>query len=125
MSQPEQPDTLAREMLRLAEQCGVDLAPLYRHTVSAGAHTQAWFGTDGRFIHLSRADGLVKYYLQGRVTVLPEVFKESASAFRGAYGETGWFRDVGQAVKFLKSWLLEAKEVDGLPLRCLRSFNII
>jgi hypothetical protein len=64
------------------------------------------------------------YSMQGAVSVLPQALKDSAGAFRGMWVEAGTFKDLEQALAFLKAWLIDRKEVDDLPLRCVRSFGI-
>jgi hypothetical protein len=56
--------------------------------------------------------------------LLPSNLKESATAFRGAWSETGTFEDLDQAFVVVKAWLLDRKEVDDLPCRCVNRYQI-
>jgi hypothetical protein len=56
--------------------------------------------------------------------VLPNVFKRSASAFRGVWSEAGILDDMAQAFELVKAWLIDRTEVDDLPSRSIRRQGI-
>ena len=105
----------AQELIGFARQQGVDLEPLLHET--ALQRGQRW-------IFLWRKDGHIDYSLQGAIRLLPERLKESASAFRGVWNESGSFEDIEQAFVLVKSWLIDEREVDDLPSRSLKSYQI-
>jgi hypothetical protein len=94
------------------------------------------FRTDHRFVWIWRKDespssgpanepvGTLHYNMQGAIDVLPNVLKDSASAFRGSWFETGSFENIEQAVTLVQAWLIDRKEVDHLPVRRVRSYGI-
>lgn len=108
-------EAVARGLVAVASRRGIDLSPLRQGFM---------FARGSRWIDLWFEDGVVRYSLQGRVAVLPSEFKASASLFTGWWNEAGSLRDIEQAFGFLKAWLLEDREVDDLPLRCMRSRGI-
>jgi hypothetical protein len=97
----------ARELVVLARQQGIDLAPLCDHST---------FVTEGRWIYLWRQDGEVRYNMQGRIGSLPKSLTGSESAFRGMWAEAGRLPDIESALEFLRAWLLDRTEVDQLPV---------
>jgi len=116
MDRSESPESvLSRELIAFAHRQGMDLATICH---SGG------FLSDGRVIFLWRKDGIIQYNLQGTIGLLPERFKASAHAFRGMWHEVGTFENIEQALVFLKAWLIDKKEVDDLPMRCVRSHGI-
>jgi hypothetical protein len=108
-------EATARELLSLAGQDRVDLAPAYGH---------GSFLRDGRIIWLWRKGDAIQYSLQGPVVALPHQYTASAAAFRGMYDEAGSVADIGRALELLSAWLLDRKEVDALPSRSVRSSGI-
>jgi hypothetical protein len=108
-------EAAARELVAFAGRLGIDLSPLRQGFLFACGH---------RWIDLWFEGGVVRYSLQGKVAVLPSEFRASAGLFTGWWNETGSLRDIEQAFGFLKAWLLEDREVDDLPLRCMRSGGI-
>jgi hypothetical protein len=106
---------MARELISLAQQQGVDLASLYN---------SGTFLHDGRIIWFWRKNDVIHYSLQGRISVLPQRYKASASAFRGMWDEAGTLTDLETAFEFLKAWLIDSKEVDDLPQRYVRREGI-
>ena len=78
---------------------------------------QLIFEKEGRSIFLWRRGESIHYNMQGRITVLPTAFRESASVFRGMWTETGAVANFEQALALVKAWLLERAEVDELPQR--------
>lgn len=117
----------AQELVSFAQEQGVDLEPFCR-----AGH----FQKDRRWIFLWRKDelpssgrpdeeeGTLHYNMQGPIDVLPSVLKNSADAFQGAWTEAGTFGNLEQALLFVKAWVLERKEVDDLPDRCVRRYGI-
>jgi hypothetical protein len=101
----------ARELISLAAQQGVDLAPLY---------DSGTFLHDGRIIWFWRKGGIIHYSLQGKVEVLPRKYQASAGAFRGMWDEAGTVTDLEEGFEFFKAWLIDRKEVDDLPHRYVR-----
>ena len=77
-----------------------------------------------RHIFMWRDKDVIRYNLQGQVLVLPAAFKESISAFRGNWHETGSFSGIMEAVEFVKAWVVDEREVDDLPPRRVRSRGI-
>jgi hypothetical protein len=105
----------AQVLVDLAKQRGFDLGSIcYDHA----------FFSEGRYIWLWRKEGKVLYNMQGKIGVLPEKMKHSASVFRGMWGETGSLDTIEQALEFVRAWLLDRKEVDDLPHRSVRSYGI-
>jgi hypothetical protein len=106
---------MARELISLAQQQGIDLASLYN---------SGTFFHDGRIIWFWRKSDTIHYSLQGPVGVLPQRYKASASAFHGMWDEAGTVTDLEEAFEFLKAWLIDRKEVDDLPQRYVRREGI-
>lgn len=118
----------AQELLSVAQQKGIDLQSIYKDFVfqKGPRWIFVWRKLDpvpasGR---ADETEGTLRYNMQGSIAVLPKALKRSASAFQGAWRETGAFESLEQAVDFLKAWLLDGKEVDDLPSRCVRSYGI-
>ncbi len=117
----------AQELISFARTRGIDLEPLRKDFA---------FQKDRRWIDVWRKDempysgpadeplGTLHYSIQGTISVLPNVLKASASAFRGVWNEAGTFEDLQQACELVKAWLLEWKDVDELPTRSVRSYGI-
>jgi hypothetical protein len=117
----------ARELVSFAQQRGIDLE-LFREDFA--------FQRDRRWIDVWRKDslpgtgpaheplGTLHYNMQGNIAVVPSKLKESASAFRGMWHETGTLASLEEAFEFLKAWLIDQKEVDELPNRSVRSYGI-
>ena len=118
---------VAQELISLARRQGTDLEPFC---------TDGHFHKDLRWIFLwckdefpwsGRADeplGTLHYNMQGRISALPSCLKESASAFQGVWSEAGTFKDMEQALELVKAWVLDRKEVDELPRRSVRRYQI-
>jgi hypothetical protein len=102
-------EAAAAALLSLAEQQGIDLA---KYCVQSTFLNES----NGRYIHLWMDGTAVKYAMQGKVSVLPQEFKDSATAFIGMWVEAGTLPDVERAFLFLKAWLLDGAEVDQLPV---------
>ena len=115
MNDLESQVTTARELIAFARQRGVDL--------SSTCHDWA-FLNEGRFISVWRKAGKVHYNLQGPIATLPERYRASANAFHGMWHEAGTMTDFEAALQFLKAWLIDRKEVDELPQRCVRREGI-
>jgi hypothetical protein len=118
---------VAQELVSFAHQQGVDLEPIRNDFV---------FQKGKRDMNLWRKDelpwsgpanakiGTLFYKISGRIELLPNVFKDSASAFHGFWNEGGTFESVEQAFDLLKAWLIDWKEVDYLPNRHVRNYGI-
>jgi len=127
MDPVENSRAVAQELISFAKQQGVDLEPLRNGDI---------FRTDRRFVWFWRKDqlpssgpaneeiGTLHYNMQGKIELLPNVLKESASAFRGMWTEAGTFESLEQAFELLKAWLIDRKEVDHLPFRRTRRYGI-
>jgi hypothetical protein len=115
MNEWESRAATAQELVAIGKQRGVDLS---------ATHDEGAFFTEGRFIQLCRKEGRIHYNMQGRIGILPEKMKASASAFHGMWVERGSSETIEQAFEFLKAWLLERKEIDDLPSRSVRSYGI-
>jgi hypothetical protein len=117
----------AQELVSFARQQGTDLEPLRKDFT---------FQQDRRWIDVWRKDalpgtgpaneplGTLHYSMQGTVSVLPSLLNGSAAAFQGAWNEAGTFENMEQAFALVKAWLLDWKEVDDLPSRCVRRYGI-
>jgi hypothetical protein len=117
----------AQEVVSFAQQHGIDLEPL----CSDGS-----FEKNKRSIFLWRKDELsysgrpdekertLRYNMQGTISVVPSRLKQSASAFRGAWSEAGTLESLEQAYQLVKAWLLDGKEIDDLPPRQSRRYQI-
>ncbi len=114
-SEAESERTIAREFISLAQQQGVDLASMYNSGTFLHASRIIWFW---------RKNDVIQYSLQGKIDALPEKYKASASAFRGMWTEAGTLTNLEEAFAFLKSWLIDRKEVDELPQRHVRREGI-
>lgn len=118
---------VAQELVSLAQKQGINLETLRKDDT---------FIKDRRWIWCWRKDslpgtgpaneplGTLHYNMQGTIAVLPSSLKESASACRGAWSEAGTFENMEQAFELVKAWLLDWKEVDELPKRCVRRNGI-
>jgi len=106
----------ARDVVTAAARQGLNLS----HFCCAGTT----FYNGRRHIFMWREKDEIRYNLQGRVLVLPAAFKESLSAFRGHWHETGSFRGITEAVEFVQAWVVDEREVDDLPPRQVRSRGI-
>ena len=127
MDPSENARAVAQELVSYAEQHGVDLKPF---------RIDGHFQKGRRWIELWRKDelpcsgrtdeeeGTLHYSMQGPIDVLPRKLKDSADAFQGAWTEAGTFENLEQALLLVKAWVLERKEVDELPDRCVRSYGI-
>jgi hypothetical protein len=128
MNQVDNERATARELVAYAQSRGIDLEPLRNDTL---------FQTGQRWIFMWRKrddlpasgrddepEGTLHYNMQGSISVLPSVFKNSPAAFQGAWSEAGTFENLDQAVELLQAWLLDAKEIDELPPRNVRRQGI-
>ena len=124
---PRQQGAVARELLSIAERQGIDLEPFRRDYAFEKSRRSIWFWRKDELPYSGPAHekiGTLHYNMQGAIKVLPHVLKDSASAFRGAWTEAGTFENLEQALALLKAWLLEWKEVDDLPNRFVRRYQI-
>ena len=101
----------AERLQRFAAAQGTDLRPL-RDEHDIFSHRKRWvdFWLDG---------AKVGYHLRGEIGKLPGRFATSQSSFRGVWDEAGSISDLPQALELLRSWLIEAKEVDELAGRMI------
>jgi hypothetical protein len=99
----------AERLQRYAAARGTDLGP-FRDEHDVFSHRQRWidFWLEG---------GTVGYHLRGEIGKLPGMFAGSRSSFRGVWDEAGSINDFPQALELLRSWLIDAKEVDELAAR--------
>jgi len=127
MDQVDNERATAQELVSFAQTKGFNLDQLRQDSV---------FQKDQRWIDVWRKnrtpssgpvgepDGTLHYNMQGAISALPNKLTGSASAFRGAWSEAGTFKNIEQAVELVKAWLLDAKEVDDLPQREVRRYQI-
>ena len=94
---------------RYAAAQGTDLRP-FRDEHDVFSHRQRWidFWLEG---------ATVGYHLRGAIGKLPSQFATSQSSFLGVWDEAGSINDLQQALELLRSWLIDAKEVDELTGR--------
>ena len=107
----EDNEAAATALISFAQQRGVDFA---RYC----GHSQFLNEENGRYIVLwvKRGTAGIGYSMQGKVSVLPREFAESASAFYGMWHEAGTLPDIEHAFEFVRAWLLDGTEVDQLPV---------
>lgn len=118
---------VAQELASLAQEQGVDLEPIRKDDMFIGNRRWIWFWRKDELPYSGPANeplGTLHYNMQGAISELPSKLKDSASAFRGAWTEAGTFENLEQAFALLKAWLLDQKEVDDLPHRCVRRYGI-
>jgi hypothetical protein len=101
----------AERLQRYAAVQGTDLGPL-RDEYDVFSHRKRWidFWLEG---------ATVGYHLRGEISKLPSQFATSQSSFRGVWDEAGSINDLPQALELLRSWLIDAKEVDELTGRLI------
>lgn len=103
----EQWEQAARALIAVGRGCGVDLAPVCRHSQ---------FLNGDRYIYFRRfPDGSFEYGMNGQIKALPRDPGPSVHGFDGTWHEAGQLNDVEQAFAFLKAWVLDGAEVDELP----------
>lgn len=127
MDPAENSRAVAQELISLAQQQAVDLTPFCTDDFFQKDQRSIWFWRKDEVPGSGRADepdGTLHYSMQGAIAVLPEAMKESASAFRGGWSESGTFENIEQAFELLKAWLLDRKEIDHLPQRQVRRAGI-
>jgi hypothetical protein len=103
-------EAAASVFLDFAAKRGVDLAQFH-------GHSQFLNEKNGRYIVLWKKGTGLGYSMQGKVSLLPREFADSASAFYGMWHESGTLPDLDQAFRFLQAWLIEGIEVDQLPVQ--------
>lgn len=118
----------AEEIIFLARKQGIELERFC---------TDGHFHNERRWIYAWRKDelpgtgpaneplGTLHYNMQGTISVAPSKMKDFAGAFRGQWSEAGTFENLEQAFALLKAWLIDQKEVDDLPSRCVRRYQIM
>lgn len=105
----------SQELISLARRQGIDAGSM---------HNSGTFFQNARIIWFWRRGGVIDYSLQGKIDVLPQEYKTSASAFRGTWDEAGSVENIVRALELLNAWLLDRKEVDDLPSRSIRRCGI-
>jgi hypothetical protein len=118
---------VARQLVHLAQEQGVDLEPLLNDDMFIKDRRWIWFWRKDSLPGTGPANqplGTLNYNMQGAISVLPRCLERSASAFQGAWSEAGTFENLEQAFELLKAWLVDRKEVDDLPERCVRRYQI-
>jgi len=78
---------MARELISLAQQQGVDLASMYN---------SGTFIHDGRIIWFWQKNDVLHYSLQGKIGVLPQRYKASMSVYECFSGNVGRSRHTGK-----------------------------
>jgi len=111
------------ETEELTSQELIDVGNEQGHDLGQFCYNSTFFKGD-RWIYFWRKDDGIHYNLQGKVCRLPEQYENSAHLFTGWWNESGYVKEIHQAVKFLVAWLIDKKEVDDLPPRCTRSSGI-
>jgi hypothetical protein len=101
----------AERLQRYAAAQGTDLSP-FRDEHDVFSHRKRW-------IDFWLEDATVGYHLRGEIGKLLSQFATSQSSFRGVWDEAGSVNDLHQAWELLRSWLVEAKEVDELTGRMI------
>ena len=118
---------VAQELVSIAQKQGVDLEPIRKDDMFVKDRRWIWFWRKDSLPGTGPANeplGTLHYNMQGAISELPSKLKDSASAFRGAWTEAGTFESLEQAFALLKAWLLDQREVDDLPSRCVRRYGI-
>jgi hypothetical protein len=118
---------VARELVSFAREQGVDLEPFCNEDMFIKDRRWIWLWRKDSSPGSGRPDeplGILKYNMQGTISVVPNCLKESASAFRGDWSEAGTFEDIEQAFQLVKAWLLDWEEVDDPPSRSIRRYQI-
>ncbi len=118
----------SQELVSFAQKQGIDLAPFRKDFAFEKGRRYIDFWRKDEFPCSGPADeslGTLHYNMQGTISVLPSRLRESDDAFRGEWSEAGTFESLEQAFELLKAWLLDQKEVDDLPNRCVRRYLIL
>jgi hypothetical protein len=115
MNHVESMQATSQELISLAQRQGIDVGSM---------HNSGTFFHNARIIWFWRKGGVIHYSLQGKIDVLPQEFKASASAFRGMWDEAGSVANMERALELLNAWLFDRKEVDDLPCRFMRRCGI-
>jgi hypothetical protein len=69
-------------------------------------------------------EGTLHYNMQGRISGLPNRLRGAEISFHGAWSEAGTLETIEQASDLVKAWLIDGKEVDDLPRRLARRWQI-
>jgi hypothetical protein len=77
------------------------------------------FSNRKRWIDFWLEGATIGYHLWGEIGNLPNQFATSQSSFRGVWDEAGSVNDLPQALDLLRSWLIDAREVDELTDRMI------
>ncbi len=118
----------AEEIISLARKQGIELERFC---------TDGHFHNERRWIYTWRKDelpgtgpadeplGTLHYNMQGTISVAPSKMKDFSGPFRGQWSEAGTFENLEQAFALLKAWLIDQNEIDNLPNRCVRRYQIM
>ena len=124
MDQADNQRTTAQELISYAKTQGFDLEPILNDFLFEKNRRSVFFWRKlDRLPCSGRSDekeGTLRYNMQGAIAVLPDAYKQYASAFQGAWTEAGALEGIDQAFELVKAWLLDGKEVDELPQRLAR-----
>lgn len=118
----------AQQLVSIAQEHGIDLEPLRQHDTFLKDQRWIWFWRKDELPGTGPANeplGTLHYNMQGTISVAPSKMKDFAGAFRGHWSEAGTFENIAQAFALLKAWLIDQKEVDDLPSRCVRRYMIL
>jgi hypothetical protein len=119
----------AQELIACARRRGIDLTPLWNDAAFLGEQRWIFFWRKVDSIPSSgpahMKQGTICYNMQGAIKVVPSVLKDWTGAFRGGWTESGTFENLEQAVELVKAWLLDREEVDDLPQRCVRRYQLV
>jgi hypothetical protein len=77
------------------------------------------FSNRKRWIDFWLEGATMGYHLRGEIGKLPSQFATSLPSFRGVWDEAGSVNDLHQALELLRSWLIDAREVDELTGRMI------
>jgi hypothetical protein len=118
----------AQELVSCAQQQGIDLEPFCKECAFENGQRHIFFWRKDELPGTGPANeplGTLHYNMQGTISVAPSKMKDFTGAFRGQWSEAGTFENLEQAFELLKAWLLDQKEVDDLPNRCVRRYMIL
>jgi hypothetical protein len=115
MTEFDSAQLVASELVALAQRRELDLTPLLKESLL--------FLTSDRFIYFWRVEEKIRYSCQGRSIVSPGGVSGSDTAAGSGYSETGILDNLEDALKLLKAWLLDGKEVGALPERHVTSYG--
>lgn len=117
----------AQELISHARAHALDLMPLHIEGIFRKDERWIWFWRKDSLLVTGPAGekaGTLHYNMQGAISRLPNILRESASAFQGMWSEAGTLESVQQALELAQGWLLDGLEVDDLPKRWIRRSEI-